>query len=110
MDIDVEIVSKQENKLLDRQEVRARIGFTKQTPNRKDIRSAIGGKIAANPDSMILREVTNEFGAKQIKVLAHVYADIELLKKNEPYHFLVRDGLAQKKEKKTATKAKKEPK
>lgn len=115
MEIDVEIISKNDNKLLERQEIRAIVGFAAQTPTRKDIRTGIAGKIAANPDNLILRGVTNEFGAKQIKVLAHAYANPEALKRNEPYYILVRDGLAQKKEKKkkekkTAARAKKEPK
>ncbi len=110
--IDVEIQSKNDNKLLDRLEVKAVLGFNAQTPNRKEIRAAIGGKIAANPDNIALREIINEFGSKQIKVVAHVYQNQEQMKKNEPSYILVRDGLAEKKpkkkkEKKTATSAKK---
>lgn len=115
MTLTVEIISKNDNKLLERQEIRAIVGFSAQTPNRKEIRAGIAGKIAANPDNVILREATNEFGAKQIKVLAHAYATPETLKRSEPHYILVRDGLAQKKEKKkkekkAAAKAKKEPK
>ena len=98
--MDIEIVSRNDNKLLDRLEVKAVIGFSAQTPNRKDIRAGIGGKIAANPENLVLREVMNEFGSKRVKVLAHVYKDAETLKKGEPNYVLVRDGLAEKKAKK----------
>ncbi len=114
MTLDIEITSKNDNKLLDRQEINVRVGFSAQTPNRKEIREGIGGKLAADPANVVLREVVNEFGQKQIRVLAHVYNDVEKLKKNEPYYILVRDGLAQKKEKKKKEKKaaikKKEPK
>ncbi len=115
MTLDVEILSKNDNKLLERQEIRVLVGFSAQTPNRKEIREGISVKIAANPDNLVLREVVNEFGLKQVKVLAHAYSDAEKLKKNEPYYVLVRDGLApkkekKKKEKKATVKARKEPK
>lgn len=114
MNLDIEILSKIDNKLLDRIEVKAVIGFSAQTPNRKEIRTEISGKMAANPDNVVLREVLNEFGTKRIKVSAHVYNDPDTLKKNEPYYILVRDGLAEKKERKKkekkASTAKKESK
>ena len=115
MNFDVEIVSKKENKLLNRNEVAVVVGFPAQTPSRKDLRAAIAGKIAANPDFLTLISVTNEFGIKRIKVLAHSYSNGDLMKKNELNYVLVRDGLAEKKpkkkkEKKTTARARKEPK
>ncbi|MDO8553851.1 MAG: hypothetical protein Q7S22_03535 [Candidatus Micrarchaeota archaeon] len=100
----IEIVSQVENKLLGRKELTAKIGFSGPTPNRKDIRSTIGGKIGANPELMVLGEVRNEFGTTNLTVTAHIYDNVELMKKNELYHLMVRDGLAPKKEKKKKVK------
>lgn len=98
--MDIEIVSKNDNKLLERQEISATIRFEGKTPGRKEIRSEIGGKLGANPDVIVLRTVSSEFGIKRIRVVAHAYQTAELMKKREPNYVLVRDGFAEKKPKK----------
>jgi small subunit ribosomal protein S24e len=97
--MNVNIVSTNENKLLDRKEVRAEITFDGPTPKRADLKQAIGGKIGANPEMMVLRKVESTFGKKSVDVTAHVYASKELIMKNEPLYVQVREGLAQKKAK-----------
>lgn len=106
----IEINSQTENKLLERKEISATVKYKGSTPNRKDIRSLLGGKIGANPELVVLKKVTNEFGIEEIKIRAHVYDKAESMKKNEAYHLLVRDGLAQKKEKKKKEKKATTPK
>lgn len=105
MYMDLTIVSENENKLLERKEVRATVTFDTVTPTRKDIRTEMGGKLAASPDTIVLRNVKSEFGMKKINVLAHVYASPDAVKKSEPNYILVRDGLAEKKPKKQKVKA-----
>lgn len=100
----IEIVSQTENKLLGRKELTSKIGFSGPTPNRKEIRSTIGGKIAANPELIVLNNVKNEFGSTTVTVTAHIYDNADVMKKNELYYVLVRDGLAPKKEKKKKEK------
>ncbi len=97
--MNVTINSTDENKLLDRKEVKAEITFDGPTPKRADLKQAIGGKIGANPEMMVLRKVESSFGKKAVRVLAHVYATKELIMKNEPLYVQVREGLAQKKAK-----------
>lgn len=108
--MDIKIQTQTENKLLERKEINAMINFTGTTPSKKDIRTHLAGKIGANPDFVALRKVASEFGIKRIVVIAHVYKDAELLKKNEPYHILVRNGFAEKKEKKKKEKKTAAPK
>jgi len=109
--MNINIVSTNENKLYDRKEVRAEIAFDGPTPKRADLKQAIGGKIGANPELMVLRKVESSFGKKAVGVLVHVYANKELILKNEPRYISVREGLAEKKVKaKKAAPASKKPK
>ena len=98
--MEVKIETTKENKLFDRKEIEATVHFAAATPNRKDIKSSICGKIGANPDFTVLRSVKNEFGLKRVKVSAHVYSNIEALKRNEPKHIQVRESVIPKEEKK----------
>lgn len=105
--MEVKIETTNENKLLERKEIDAVIHFVGATPNRKDIKALICGKIGANPDLVVLRSVANEFGMKRLKVSAHSYEKVESLKKNEPKFILVRDGFMTKEEAKPKKKEKK---
>lgn len=103
--MNVEILSSKDNQLLSRKEVEASVTFDASTPKRAELKQAIGGKIAANPDLMVVRKVSASFGAKSVKVLAYVYPSKESLMSIEPKHIKVREGLMQKEEKKKAPAA-----
>jgi ribosomal protein S24E len=102
--VEVDILSKKDNKLFGRKEVSAKVSFTGPTPKRADIKKEVAGKLTANPDNCVLRDVEGEFGMKRVKVLLHAYDTPELLKKSEPRYILVREGMAQKAEKKKKEK------
>lgn len=108
--MDVNIISKTDNKLFGRKEILATLSFGAATPKRAEIKAAVANTIAANPEICVLRDVTNEFGVKRIKLLLYSYDSKELLMKNEPRHMLVREGLAPKKEKKVKEKKAAAPK
>ena len=108
--MEVKIETTKENKLMDRKEVEATVHFDASTPNRKDIKAGICGKMGANPDLAVLRSVKNEFGLKRVKVSAHVYSDVESLKKNEPKHIQIREGMLVKEVKKKVIAEKKKTK
>src|SRR3989338_5511405 len=98
------INSQNENKLFERKEIKAEVSFEAATPTRKDIKAEIGGKLGADQGLIVLRQVDNEFGMKKIDVLVHVYSNADAMKKFEPRHIMVRDGLAEKKAKKEKKK------
>jgi ribosomal protein S24E len=100
--MNVEIISSKDNQLMGRKEVEATVFFDAATPKRAELKSAIGGKIAANPDLMVVRKVTPSFGSKSVRVVSYVYATKESLMGVEPKHIKVREGLMQKEEKKKA--------
>lgn len=98
--MNVEILSSRENQMFNRKEVEASVSFDAATPKRAELKAAISGKIAANPELMVLRKVAPSFGTKSVKVLAHVYSSKESLERTEPDYVKVREGMMQKKEKK----------
>lgn len=111
--MEVKIESTTENKLLDRKEVEAFVHFDGATPPRKEIKSAICGKIGANPELVVLRSVASEFGIKRVRVSAHIYENADVLKRNEPEYITKREGMveevkAEKKEEEAAPAVKKE--
>jgi ribosomal protein S24E len=100
--MNVEIISSKDNGLFNRKEVEATVTFDAATPKRAELKQAIGGKVAANPDLMVLRSVSSVFGAKSVRVMAYVYSTKESLMSVEPKHVKIREGLMQKEEKKKA--------
>lgn len=103
--MEVEVKNKIDNKLFQRKEVLAYAYFTGTTPKRAELKAEVANKVAANPDNCVLRSVENEFGMKRVKVCIHAYESMDNLKKFEPRHVLVREGLEQKKQKKEKKKA-----
>jgi len=108
--MNVNILSTTENKMLDRTEVDAEVAFDGPTPKRAELKQAVGAKIGANPELMVLREVSTTFGRKSARITAHIYPNKELLMSTEPKHIKIREGLMPKEEKKAAPAAKKEKK
>lgn len=105
--MNVNVISTNDNKLLDRKEVSAEIAFDGPTPKRAELKQAIGGKIGANPELMVIRSVSSRFGKKSVGVLAHVYASRESLMATEPKYLKIREGLMEREKKVAAPAAKK---
>ena len=103
--MNVNIISNNDNKLLERKEIEAEISFAGATPKRLQLKEAVGQKIGANPELMVLRNVTSNFGRHAVKVRVHSYSSKEALISTEPVHIKVREGLMAKPEKKKKVKA-----
>lgn len=108
--MNVNIISTTENKLLDRKEIAAEVGFIGATPKRAELKSAICEKIGANPELVVLRKVESAFGRRAVRVVAHSYSAKGPLMSVEPVYVKVREGLMAKPEKKKAAPAPKKPK
>lgn len=93
-----------ENKLLNRSEISATLSFDSATPQKKVIKEKICTTLAINPELAVVRKIKNKYGLKEVDVIIHAYQNKEILMKTEPYYILVREGLAQKKEKKEKQK------
>ena len=103
--MNVNILATMDNKLLERKEVEAEVSFDSATPKRAELKSAICQKIGANPELVVIRSVSSNFGRKVVKVLVHAYAKKESLMVIEPVHIKVREGMMAKPEKKKAPAA-----
>ncbi|NYZ74330.1 hypothetical protein H0O00_04255 [Candidatus Micrarchaeota archaeon] len=98
--MNVNIVSNTDNKLLDRKEIEAEVSFDAATPKRFQLKEAVGQKIGANPELMVLRKVVNAFGSHTVRITAYAYSSKELLMATEPTYVKVREGMMPKPEKK----------
>ena len=104
--MEISIRDKKENKLLGRTELTANVSFDKSTPSRKEIREALCASLGVPAEQLVIISVHGSFGTQKAVVSAHTY-EAKDGAKLEGRHLLIRDGLAQKEEKKE--KAKKAP-
>jgi small subunit ribosomal protein S24e len=106
--MNVNVISKTDNAVLERKEIQAEVSFDGPTPSREDIRKAICAKVGSNPDLTVLREVNNSFGKQSVNVVAHAYSDKEKMTRTEPEYVVKRDKVVEKP--KPEEKPKEEPK
>ncbi len=102
--MNVEVISNVENKLLERKEIKAEISFKGATPGRADLRQALCGKVGANPDLVVLREINTTYGKQSVSVLAHSYQKMEKLMEIEPEYIRKRFKVGVKEEPKEEEK------
>ena len=103
--MEIEIVSKKENELLDRTEVTFKAVHPKEgTPQREVVREKLASMLKASKDRAIVDAMDSEFGKMETVGYAKVYKTKEAAMKFEREHVLVRNKLkeAVKKEKKAA--------
>ena len=97
----VDIVSKFENKVLDRIEVNFKADHDGEpTPSRDSIRTALASALGVPKERVVVDEMGSKYGIGSTEGYAKVYNDVEVAKKYEKNYILVRNGLAEKKAKK----------
>jgi small subunit ribosomal protein S24e len=102
----LEIVSKNENKLMDRVDVNFKAEHVGEgTPNRDSVRVALASAMSVPKDRIVVSDMASEYGKGASDGYAKVYASAESAKKHEKNYLLVRNGLAEKKVKKAAPAA-----
>ena len=82
--MNVNLISNIENKLLERKEIQAEVSFDGATPKRAQLKEAVSHKVGANPELVVLRKVSSNFGRKTVTVTAHAYSTKESLMGTEP--------------------------
>lgn len=96
----VEIVSKMENKLMDRVEVSFKADHDGEaTPSRDAVRTALAGALGVQKDRVVVSDMQSQYGLGSSDGYAKVYSSADSAKNNESNHLLVRNGLAEKKQK-----------
>ena len=96
--MEVEIVSKKENVLMDRTEIRFKVAHPKEgTPKREDVRDKISAAVKAPKERVIVDAMDSEFGTTVTVGYAKVYKTKEAAVKFEREQILVRNKLKEKK-------------
>jgi len=95
--MEVEIVSKKENQLLDRTEVKFRAVHEKEgTPQREAVREKLSSLLKAPKERVIVDSMESEFGKTETVGYAKVYKTKEAAMKYEREQILVRNKLKEK--------------
>ncbi|MCU0799989.1 MAG: 30S ribosomal protein S24e [Candidatus Thermoplasmatota archaeon] len=101
--MDIEVVEKHDNILLERTEVRLLVKHSKErTPSRKELAEALKDVLGMKKETLIIDTVDSEFGKNTSKVYVKLYKDLQRAKDTEDDHILIRNGLMEKKTKKKA--------
>ena len=106
--MEIEIVSKKENELLDRTEITFKAVHAKEgTPQREAVREKLASIVKATKERVIVDSMDSAFGKMETVGYAKVYKTKESAMKFEREYVLVRNKLKEKVkvEKKAVTKA-----
>jgi len=109
--MELEILEKRENPLLNRIEVRFRIKHEgEKTPERELVRNDLAEEFKVNKDLIIIDYIRPHFGIAMSSGYAKIYKSVEDGKKVEPDYVLKRNnfGVKKKEEKKEEEKKEKE--
>lgn len=95
--MEIEIVSKKENELLDRLEVTFKASHPKEgTPQREAVREKLSSMLKAPKERVIVDAMDSEFGKMETVGYAKVYKTKDAAMKYEREHVLVRNKLKEK--------------
>lgn len=96
--MEIEIVEKKENGLLERVEVTFKASHEKEgTPQREAVRDKLSALLKAPKDQVIVDTMTSEFGRMETVGYAKVYKSKDAAMKYEREHILVRNKLKERK-------------
>lgn len=100
MTMEIEVVEKRENKLLNRTEVRFKIIHTGQkTTERELVRSDLAEMFKVNKDRVIVDHIKSGFGVQESMGYAKIYKTVDDATKVEPKYILKRNRIVTGKEK-----------
>jgi small subunit ribosomal protein S24e len=99
--MEIEIVEKHDNILLERTEVKAKAQHPKEsTPARKVISEALKEVLGLKKEVLVVDSVDSSFGKNESSIFAKIYKNVESARKVEARHILKRNGLWQEPKKK----------
>jgi small subunit ribosomal protein S24e len=107
--MEIEIVSKKENVLLPRTEVRFKASHANEaTPKRESVREKLAGALNVKKDTIVVDSMDSDFGRALTAGYARIYKTADEAKKHERWYLLKRnnfEGIGEKKKKVEAPKA-----
>ncbi len=96
--MEFKIISKESNKLLNKDVVKAEMLFEGATPSRVEIKKEFAKKNKFNPQLVVLKKIMNVFGERKLKLIIEIYKDEKALK-NASKIYAKRDSKSVKEEK-----------
>ncbi|HVL87010.1 MAG TPA: 30S ribosomal protein S24e [Candidatus Thermoplasmatota archaeon] len=91
--MDMSIVSKKENALLKRTEVRFAASHANEpTPKRDAVREKLAGLLSVKKEAIVVDAMESDFGRATTTGYARVYANADEAKKQERWYLLKRNG------------------
>ena len=92
--MEIDIVEKHDDLLLERTEVRALVKHPKSaTPSRKEIKEAMKEVLGLNKEILVVDVMESHFGKDETKIYAKIYKSVEKARAVESDHILKRNGL-----------------
>ena len=103
--MEIEVLSRKEQPLLGRIEIRFKITHAQdKTPKRDDVRAELAYVLNAKKERVVIDSLKQVYGKSETIGYAKLYENIELIKKIEPEHILVRNRIIEKKKEEKAEK------
>ena len=108
--MEIKIENKKNNPLLNRTEVHFTVTHDGEgTPNREIIRNELADKLNTKKENVVINDIRSGFGIRETKGYAKVYTSTKQAKGVERKHFLVRNKLTDKQDKKEGGEKKEKP-
>ena len=76
----LEILEKEKNELLDREEITAIVRST-VTPSKDQVKKLLASELKSDADLIVLRNIYSKFGEQEFKINAYVYTNKETLER-----------------------------
>lgn len=103
--MEIEIISKSNNPLLNRTEVNFKIKHEgEKTPDKEIIRSELASKINANKENIIIDHIQSSYGIQECMGYAKIYSSNKKAEEIERIYILKRNKIISKEEKKDTDK------
>ena len=90
--MEMEIINKFENKMLNRQEYQVSIAFDAATPKRVQVKDKVSALINSKSNLTIVKKIFTRAGTKHAFAKVHVYDNVEQLSKIEPKYLIERNA------------------
>jgi ribosomal protein S24E len=90
--MELEVLEKRENPLLDREEIKVRIKSDK-TPSRKEVKELVTAKLGTSPELTLIRTIKNKAGTRNFDVEVFVYKNPSVMNVVERTYMLKRNGV-----------------
>jgi small subunit ribosomal protein S24e len=92
--MEIDILEKHDNLLLERTEVKAKVKHPKEsTPSRKDLKAALTEGLGLKKEVLVVDSLETHFGRHETNIFAKIYKSAEKAREVEADHILKRNGL-----------------